>query len=264
MLRRRSQWEVGRHDGARALARARGGTGPVPRGSGPDPHEPVAMIDLVPTSEAFLTSFVLVVPFVAFLRPRFLSLAGGATLVALAALLVELRVQNALQPLYAAALVLVFVAPLTEELLKFLDSGLTGANYGSAAGAGIGFAATENALYFLSAWGQPLSYLVALIAVRAATDPLLHVTTTTLTTLSWHGRPWGLPAGIALHALWNAVALIEVVLDPTVGLLLLGAAGFTVLGILLLLRHSPEVRDTLDDQWRMNPWSGALRAAGAV
>ena len=222
-------------------------------------------MDLVSAAAAFLTSFVLVVPFVAFLRPRWLSVAAGATFVALAALLVEVLVQNALPPLYAAALVLVFVAPLTEELLKFLDSGLTGANYASAAGAGIGFAATENALYFLVAWGEPLSYLVALIAVRAATDPLLHVTATTLTTLSWHGRPWGLPAGIALHALWNAVALVEVVIDdPTVGLLLLGAAGFTVLGILLLLRRSPDVRDTLDDQWRMNPWSGALRTAGAV
>jgi RsiW-degrading membrane proteinase PrsW (M82 family) len=221
-------------------------------------------MDLVSAAAAFLTSFVLVVPFVAFLRPRWLGFAAGATFVALAALLVEVLVQNALQPLYAAAVVLVFVAPLTEELLKFLDSGLTGANYASAAGAGIGFAATENALYFLAAWGEPLTYLVALIAVRAATDPLLHVTTTTLTTLSWHGRPWGLPAGIALHALWNTVALVEVVINPTVGLFLLGAAGFTVLGILLLLRRSPDVRDTLDDQWRMNPWSGALRAAGAV
>ena len=221
-------------------------------------------MDLVPDAEAFLTSFVLVGPFVTVLRPRRLSFAAGATFAALAALLVEVLVQNALQPLYAAAIVLVFVAPLTEELLKFLDSGLTGANYASAAGAGIGFAATENALYFLAAWGEPLTYLVALIAVRAATDPLLHVTTTTLTTLSWHGRPWGLPAGIALHALWNTVALIEVVLDPTVGLLLLGTAGFAVLGTLLLLRRSPDVRDTLDDRWRMNPWTGSLLSAGAA
>ena len=221
-------------------------------------------IDWAGAAGSFLTAFVLVVPFVVTLRPRALSLAGGATFVALAALLVEVLVQNALQPLYAAAIVLVFVAPLTEEFLKFLDSGLTGANYASAAGAGIGFAATENALYFLAAWGEPLSYLVALVAVRAATDPLLHVTTTTLTTLSWHGRSWGLPAGVALHALWNAVALVEVYIDPTVGLLLLGAAGFTVLGILLLLRRSPDIRDTLDDRWRMNPLTGSLLSAGAA
>ena len=221
-------------------------------------------MNLAPALEAFLTSFVLVGPFVALLRPRWLSFAAGATLVALAALLVEVLVQNALSPIYAAAIVLVFVAPLTEELLKFLGSGLTGANYASAAGAGIGFAATENGLYFLVAWGEPLTYLVALIAVRAATDPLLHATATTLTTLSWHGRSWGLPAGVALHVLWNAIALVEVYIDPTVGLLLLGAAGFTVLGTLLLLRRNPDVRDTLDDQWRMNPWSGALLSVGAA
>lgn len=221
-------------------------------------------MNLAPAVEAFLASFVLVGPFVAVLRPRRLSFAAGATFVALVALLVEVLVQNALSPLYAAEVVLVFVAPLTEELLKFFDSGLSGANYASAAGAGIGFAATENALYFLAAWGEPLTYLVSLIAVRAATDPLLHATATTLTTLSWHGRPWGLPAGIALHALWNTVALIEVVIDPTVGLLLLGAAGFAVLGILLLLRRSPDVRNTLDDRWRMSPWSGSLCPVSAA
>lgn len=183
---------------------------------------------------------------------------------ALADLLVEVLVQNALSPLYAAAIVLVFVAPLTEVQLKFCDSGLTGANYGSAAGAGIGFAATENALYFFVAWGEPLTYLVALISVRAATDPLLHATATTPTTLSWHGRPCGLPAGIALPALWNTVALNEIVLDPTVGLLLLGSAGFTIFGILFLLRRSPDVRDTLDDRWRTSPWSGSLRPLSAT
>ena len=65
------------------------------------------MIDIAPTSEAqaLLISFVLVVPFAVWLRPRLLSLAGGATFVTLVALLVEVLVQNALQPLNAAAIV---------------------------------------------------------------------------------------------------------------------------------------------------------------
>lgn len=222
------------------------------------------MTDLIPPAEAFLTSFVLVVPFVVALRPRFLSLAAGATFVALAALLIEVLVQDALNPTIAAAVVLVFVAPLTEELLKFLDTGVTGANFASASGAGIGFAATENALYFFAAWGEPLTYLVALIALRAATDPLIHITSTTLSTLSWHGRPWGLPAGLALHGLWNAVALVEVYIDPVLGLVLIGASGVVVLGTLLLLRRSPEIRDTLSDEWRMNPLSGTLFPANAA
>ncbi len=92
-------------------------------------------MDHVASLGAFLTSVVLVVPFVAFLGPRLLSLAGGAIFVALAAILLEVLGQNALQPLYVAAVVLIFVAPLAEELPKFLDSGLTGANCASAAAA---------------------------------------------------------------------------------------------------------------------------------
>ena len=222
------------------------------------------MADLIPASEAFLTAFVLVAPFAAWLRPRPLSLAAGATLVALGALLIEILAQDALDPATAAAVVLVFVAPLTEELLKFLDSGLTGANYASAAGAGIGFAAAENGLYFFAAWGEPVSYLVTLIALRAASDPLIHVTATTLGTLSWHGRPWGLPAGLLLHALWNSVALVEVYIDPTLGLGLIAAAGLVVLGVLLLARRSPDIRRTLSDRRRMNPRTGTLRPVTAA
>lgn len=222
------------------------------------------MVDLTAPAEAFLTSFVLVVPFAVALQPRLLSLIAGATFVALGALLIEVLVQDALSPEVSAAVVLVFVAPLTEELLKFFGSGLTGANYASAAGTGIGFAAVENGLYFFAAWGEPLTYLVALIALRAATDPIIHVAATTLTTLSWHGRPWGLPAGLLLHGLWNTVALIEVYIDPTLGLILLGASGFVVLGILLLARRSPDIRSTLSDEWRMNPWTGSLFPVSAA
>lgn len=213
-------------------------------------------MDLSAAAEAFLTSFVLVTPFVAFLRPRRLSLAAGATLVALGALLVEFLVQSALSPLYATAIVLVLVAPPTEELLKFTASGLTGANFASAAGAGIGFAATENALYFLAAWGEPTPSLAAFIALRAVTDPLLHATASTLTTLSWHGRTWGLPSGLALHMLWNTLALLEVSIDPTVGLVLLVTGGVAILGILWRLRRNLDVRESLADAWRMNPWTG--------
>jgi RsiW-degrading membrane proteinase PrsW (M82 family) len=215
-------------------------------------------------AEAFLVSFVLVAPFVAFLRPRLLSLTAGATLVALGSLVVEFLVQDALSPLYASAVVLVLVAPPVEELLKFLASGATGANFASASGAGIGFAATENALYFVALWGEPTALLVAFIALRAVTDPLLHATASTLTTLTWHGRTWGLPSGIALHMVWNTAALLEMLVDPSVGLALIAFATVSVAGILVSLRRSQLVRDTLDDRWRMDPWTGALRVAGSA
>ena len=128
-------------------------------------------MNLASATEAFLVSFVLVAPFVAFLRPRVLSLTAGATLVALGALVVEFLAQDALSPLYASAVILVLVAPPVEELLKFFVSGATGANFASASGAGIGFAATENALYFVAAWGEPTALLVGFIALRAVDRP---------------------------------------------------------------------------------------------
>lgn len=221
-------------------------------------------MNLASATEAFLVSFVLVAPFVAFLRPRALSLTAGATLVALSALVVEFLAQDALSPLYASAVILVLVAPPVEELLKFFVSGATGANFAAASGAGIGFAATENALYFVAAWGEPTALLVGFIALRAVTDPLLHATASTLTTVTWHGRAWGLPAGIALHMVWNTVALIEMLIDPAVGLALIAVATVSVAGILVGLRRSRLVQDTLDDRWRMDLWTGALRAAGAA
>ncbi|HEV2317528.1 MAG TPA: PrsW family glutamic-type intramembrane protease [Thermoplasmata archaeon] len=220
------------------------------------------MLVLLPAVEAFLLAFVLTAPFVVWLRPRLLTFATGATLVALGALVIEVEVGSALAPLIADTVVLVFIAPVTEELLKFGASGATGANFSTAAGAGIGFAATENAVYFLAAWNEPVSYLVALVAIRAATDPLLHATASTLSTLTWHGTPWGLPAAIALHASWNTATLLYVLIDPTAGLALLAAAGIAVLGVLLLLRKSPDVGWELSNDWRIHPWTGTVYEVG--
>ena len=222
----------------------------------------MTLTDLAPWAWAFLTSYVLVAPFVAWLRPNYWGIALGATAVAIAALFIELLAGDAVSPLIAAAVVLVVIGPLTEETLKFLASGSLGANFASAAGVGIGFAASENALYFWAAWGSPLDSLILLIAIRAATDPLLHSTATTLSTLTWRGRPWGFPAGLALHMSWNFATLVYVLVDPLAGLLLLLAAGLAVLGIMLLLRRSPVVRVDLDNSTWLHAWSGAVALRG--
>ena len=150
------------------------------------------------------------------------------------------------------------IGPLTEEVLKFLASGALGANFASAAGVGIGLAASENALYIWAAWGGPLDALVLLIAIRAATDPLLHSTAATLSTLTWRGRVWGFPAALVLHMAWNTATLVYVLVDPLAGLLLLLAAGLAVLGITLLLRRSSVVRDGLDNTTWHHAWTGEV------
>ena len=231
----------------------------MPRRSG---GPTVTLLVLMPWVYSFVVSYILVAPFVAWLRPNWYASAAGATLVAVAALFIELAAESAVSPLVAATIVLVVIGPLTEEVLKFLTSGALGANFASAAGVGIGFAASENALYFWAAWGSPLDALILLIAIRATTDPLLHSTATTLSTLTWRGEPWGFPAGLALHMSWNFATLVYVLVDPLAGLLLLLAAGLAVLGIMLLLRRSPIVRDELDNSTRLHAWTGEV-ATGA-
>jgi hypothetical protein len=214
------------------------------------------VIDLTAAFWAFTLGYLLVTPFLVFLRGRVLAFAAGGTVVALAAILVEGVVQGLAGPLYGPAFVLVMFAPLTEELLKFGVSGATGQDYRSAAGVGAGFTASENAVYFLAAWGEPTASLVALIAVRALTDPLLHITASTMATLTWRGRPYGLPLAVLLHMGWNSTTLMLAFLQPAPAVLLLLAAGLTVLGILVWLRRQPSLRSALRPRVHRDlPWA---------
>jgi len=91
---------------------------------------------------AFLVSFLFVVPFVAFLRARLLAFLAGATIVAVGALVLEAVAQAQLGPVNGPVFILLLVAPLVEEFLKFGVAGATGKDARAAAGVGTGFAAT--------------------------------------------------------------------------------------------------------------------------
>jgi protease prsW family protein len=213
--------------------------------------------DLLALVAPFALSFALVSPFYFVLRAKLLAFIAGATIVAIGALLLESWAQTAAGDLAGPTLVLLLVAPVTEELLKLGISVPTGATYESAAGVGAGFAASENGLYFLVAWGDPLTTLLVLVAVRALTDPLLHITTCTLTTSSWRGQPWALPAGILIHIGWNAMALFVTVLNPLAGLVLLVASGLIVLGVYVHARKSPSLDGALSGRPPSFPWTRA-------
>jgi hypothetical protein len=53
-----------------------------------------------------------------------------------------------------------------------------------------------------------------------------------------------------------------VILNPAAGLVLLAAAGIAALGVLLLLRKSPDVSWELSNDWRMHPWTGTVYEVG--
>lgn len=119
----------------------------------------------------------------------------------------------------------VVVAPVLEEILKVLalvwftrrrtafDEPVDGIVY--AASIGLGFAATENVLYFASASGS--ADLVVLIFLRSAGSAVLHLTATALAGEVWGREHFGfaprgstfvvgLPLAIAWHAVWNLLA----------------------------------------------------------
>ncbi len=184
--------------------------------------------------------------------------------------------------LLVAGFVLVFIGPVSEELIKGAaavlfsrtkqddpqrDSTLTIFLIGLAAG--LGFATTENIFY--AAQGGPDAW-TGMIFVRAVT-PIMHGTATALFALGWawqrqNPQGWGLLKGIglalALHMLWNFCAGILMIGTVFVGdrgttaglaflLLVLCLAALAVLalssvGVLLRLRRylAQQVRETTD------------------
>jgi hypothetical protein len=213
--------------------------------------------ELLELAAPFALSFALVSPFYFVLRARLLTFLAAATVIAALAYVLELVAETAAGDLAGPTIVLLLVAPVTEELLKFGISVPTGASYETAAGAGGGFAATENGLYFLAAWSEPTTALIMLVAVRALTDPLLHITTCTLTTSSWRGEPWALPAGILLHIGWNAASLVALEVNAELGVILVVASTIILLGIYATSRRAPSIESGLSGRPASFPWTGA-------
>ena len=102
-------------------------------------------------------------------------------------------------------LMLVFLAPVIEELSKFFMT-IYKKNEKSAVGVGMGFAIVENAMYytaFASTIGLPM-----LLLFREFQDPILHTSTTSVSIKSWKGYPYILIA-IAMHSLYNFIAIYD-------------------------------------------------------
>ena len=102
-------------------------------------------------------------------------------------------------------LMLVFLAPVIEELSKFTMT-IYKKNEKSAVGVGMGFSIIENAMYytaFASTVGLPM-----LLLFREFQDPILHTSTTSVSVKSWKGYPYILIA-IGMHSLYNFLAIYD-------------------------------------------------------
>ena len=115
-------------------------------------------------------------------QPRFVEIAIGLSLVSAAAIILESYLFTALGTLLG----LLIIAPVLEEILKF-SATFRKRDARAGIGVGLGFALTENALYFHSFLsGYSMSSILSLsffssqiflfIAMRGSFDPLLHST----------------------------------------------------------------------------------------
>ena len=153
----------------------------------------------------------------------------GLSLFASTALITPL--EGAIDPERLADLTVVLIAPLVEEPAKAIvllalagsrvfDNTTDGFVYGTAAG--LGFAMTENFLYFLSvgAMGDWLAY-AGTVVVRTLYSALMHACATSVVGAAigfaklrtWPTRlisvPLGLAVAIGIHMLWNGLLMAD-------------------------------------------------------
>ncbi len=190
----------------------------------------------------------------------------GGTFAVAAAVILETLVQMALylpgsplsrgfgifgpfDPTLEAILLAVIIAPVVEELVKAtgvftvygrLNEIEDGIVYGEAVG--LGFAVTENVLYFVVAFSQGLDVLFVTVVIRSITSMVLHLSATSISgygisrarILGSHGRPvgWLRYVGIAivLHASFNLIASLGDIFQQNSDIL--GLAGLILVFIL--------------------------------
>lgn len=187
---------------------------------------------------------------------------GGTVGVAVAILLHEVFNVGFVQPgrlgIDAALLTVVVGAPIVEELSKGLGLGFVrphvreyedGLIYGAAIG--LGFAATENLLYGITALTENgAAFALWTIVLRIFSSMLLHLAASALVGFGYsralvggHSVVLVLPyylLAVVLHAAYNFLVTLD-----DVGLLALGAALFMVVTVVAMLQRRIETLDAL-------------------
>ena len=102
-------------------------------------------------------------------------------------------------------IMLIVIAPVWEEILKFLFT-VFHKTFDGGIAVGLTFAWIENAFYYETYFHTPL--FLSVVLIREFTDPVLHSTTTSISQKTWQGKFRYLGLAILLHAIWNTVAVI--------------------------------------------------------
>jgi len=117
---------------------------------------------------------------------------------------------------FSLVLSLLLIAPVIEELTKFAATAYR-RKIRNGLGVGLGFALSENALYFhtfLSIYSIS-TIIVSYIILRGLGDPLLHQFTASLDSKTWEkGNPGWIGIAMAIHTGYNFAAIVMASMTP--------------------------------------------------
>lgn len=101
---------------------------------------------------------------------------------------------------FSLLIIVILIAPIIEESTKFLFT-YFGKDIKTGIAIGLSFALIENALYFNTYAG----IFLMIFLLREFTDPILHSTTTAISSFTWRKgiKYIALPIAILMHASWN-------------------------------------------------------------
>ena len=145
-------------------------------------------------------------------KPSLVSLLIGLTAVAAVSYYAETYLYTLS---FSLVLSLLFIAPIIEELTKF-SATFYGKQIRNSLGVGLGFALSENALYFHTFFSiySLLMMIISYIILRGLGDPLLHQFTAGLDSKTWEkGNPAWIGIAMATHISYNLAAIIMASLD---------------------------------------------------
>ena len=177
---------------------------------------------------------------------------GGVVLALIGSLVLSLSMSVVFGISGSDALDTVFVAPVIEEITKGLfllvifarrdfDNTTDGVVYGAAAG--LGFAATENLLYFLSAWSVDAGSWAQTVFLRTFFSGVMHAFATGMlgatlgymkfarsTVLKFVMPVVGLGLAMGIHAFWNGSLVLAGVAD-SLAPVVVGLVGVPLFGL---------------------------------
>ena len=146
-------------------------------------------------------------------KPSLVSLLIGLTAVATASYYAEIYLYTLSFSLVPS---LLLIAPVIEESTKFAATAY-GRKIRNGLGVGLGFALSENALYFHTFFSMySLSMvIISYIILRGLGDPLLHQFTAGIDTKTWEkSNPGWMGIAMAIHIGYNFAAIVMASLTP--------------------------------------------------